>query len=137
MGHVSWPCTTGLVGSSPPSEVQSDAADSANAPKVVSNLNTPAHRQEAARLLSGVDMPRKQGHSATCFTALLELCAIIIGFVDAKAGCRDFPNVGGTVQMFATVVPCISSVGAMRQFSVLFPGVTLEFAEQVSAIGEQ
>jgi len=83
-----------------------------------------------------VDLPGSTGGSDPTYLVLAEICDRLFGLgVDLNSvdACRA---VSGTVQLLATVLPDVSTVGVMHQFAMWFPHVTLEFAEQVGVATE-
>lgn len=94
----------------------------------------PAAAAVAVPWLCTVDLPGRAGQAEATYGVLAELCAraaaagVALDNPDARA------QVAGHVQALSTNVPGLSSVGALWQFSLLFPNINLEFAEQVGAI---
>eukprot|EP00929_Paragymnodinium_shiwhaense_P032343 TRINITY_DN17941_c0_g1_i1.p1 TRINITY_DN17941_c0_g1~~TRINITY_DN17941_c0_g1_i1.p1 ORF type:complete len:930 (-),score=185.06 TRINITY_DN17941_c0_g1_i1:145-2547(-) len=71
------------------------------------------------------------GMRTPCFTALLAVLQTMVSMgaqLEDPASCSQLI---GDVQMLSTTVPCLSTLGALRQFHVRFPGVALCFCEQV------
>lgn len=77
-----------------------------------------------------VELPgRSVGHDLI-FLVLVEASTVIANMsvdLDDPESCKE---VTGSIKMISTQTPCISSVGALWQFKICFPGVRLEFAEQ-------
>lgn len=60
------------------------------------------------------------------FQLLEELCGILV-----PGDCQPttHPEVVGVVSLFTTTTPCMSCIGAVRQFQLLFPEVAIEMTE--------
>lgn len=88
------------------------------------------------RWLLACELPGRRGSSETTCAVLEELCGRICALGVDLRSLEACAMVNGSVQVMSTVVPCISSIGAMWQFAVLFPNATFEFAEQVVGISD-
>jgi len=91
-----------------------------------------ARIEVSARLLTAVELPGRRGRNDSTFAILVELIAAISSLGVDVTSVEQCSNVEGRAQLLSTTVPCISTVGALRQFNMLFPKITLEFTEQVS-----
>jgi len=61
------------------------------------------------------------------FRILSRLCAIL---VPAGGEPRPHPSLVGIVALFTTTSPCMSCIGAIRQFQLLFPEVQVETSDR-------
>jgi hypothetical protein len=89
----------------------------------------PALDQEG---LIAVDLGGRSGKNEPAFIVLSEIHARLNKL--ALNGSESNDSVIGNMQIFSSTLPSISVIGALRQFDVMFPGVTVEFAEQVGSM---
>eukprot|EP00929_Paragymnodinium_shiwhaense_P097515 TRINITY_DN59176_c0_g1_i1.p1 TRINITY_DN59176_c0_g1~~TRINITY_DN59176_c0_g1_i1.p1 ORF type:complete len:937 (+),score=188.64 TRINITY_DN59176_c0_g1_i1:129-2939(+) len=71
------------------------------------------------------------GKRTPCFTALLAVCQTMVSLGAQLEDYKSCATLHGDVQMLSTTVPCLSTVGILRQFQLRFPNVILSFCEQV------
>jgi len=90
----------------------------------------------AQTFLVACTLPGRQGRHETTFAVLEDICSKILDLGVQSRSVEDCAAVTGSVEIFSSVIPCLSSVGAMWQFRTRFPNVTLEFAEQVGSISD-
>jgi len=95
-----------------------------------------AWHEEAARRLLAVDLPGRNGRAEATYLLLEDLAARIFGLGVEPDAAELRAAVHGLAQLLSTEVPSVSSLGTMRQFTTMFPNVTLEFVEQVGAMGD-
>merc|ERR1719210_2953884 len=88
--------------------------------------------EDTKTLLVAADTPGHNGRTDITYLVLVELCARIFDLGVEPRSAESCASVTGSVQIFSTLLPYVSSVGAMQQFTVLFPNVVLEFTEQVN-----
>jgi len=87
-----------------------------------------------------VQLSGRSGRREPIFLVLCQLAARLCEWLGVEAmpleasAAEACAGVAGTVKLLSTLVPCLSCVGALQQFVVLFPNVTLQFVEQVGAI---
>jgi len=93
-------------------------------------------RDEVARRLAAVSLPGRSGRAETTYMALAEVCVRIFTLGVEPGSADSCLAVKGSVQLYSTLLPCVSSIGALHQFTVWFPNVKLEVAEQIGSIGE-
>lgn len=109
--------------------VQTTLRDESGA--VIKESFTPLSAAEvipARENLIGVDLGGRFGKKEPAFKVLDEVHSRLrsLGGPDMK--------VTGLVQILSTQVPSVSTVGALWQFSVRYPGVKLEFLEQMTSL---
>mmetsp|Transcript_47745 Transcript_47745/g.74405 ORF Transcript_47745/g.74405 Transcript_47745/m.74405 type:complete len:340 (+) Transcript_47745:2-1021(+) len=85
-------------------------------------------------LLSGqgivaVDLGGRAGKSEVLFLVLSAIHARLSSFSQDVASA-----ITGHVQLFSSLVPSLSAIGALQQFRVIYKGVTIEFAEKIGTI---
>jgi hypothetical protein len=85
--------------------------------------------------LYGLDMPSRKISNDTVLQLLLEVCSQV-QTAGLSPGDEATSGVTGRVQILSTVLPSLSSVGALYQFKILFPNVELHFVEQVGTVGD-
>jgi len=93
-------------------------------------------REDMARWLVAVDLPGRNGRAETTYMVLSELCTRIFSLGVEPSSVDACKSVGGNVQLLSTVLPCVSSIGALHQFATRFPNIVLEFSEQKIVQGE-
>lgn len=89
--------------------------------------------ETAGQWLHAADLPGRPGRAETTYLALSELCARLSQSTDLSSA-ETRAEVKGAARVLSTLVPGLSSIGALWQFSSLFPNVSLEFAEQVGTV---
>eukprot|EP00927_Polykrikos_kofoidii_P086191 TRINITY_DN958_c0_g1_i1.p1 TRINITY_DN958_c0_g1~~TRINITY_DN958_c0_g1_i1.p1 ORF type:complete len:877 (-),score=149.23 TRINITY_DN958_c0_g1_i1:314-2944(-) len=95
------------------------------------NSYDPGGPEDANLYFYAATLPGRHGRAESTFAVLVESCAIIASMGVDLNSASQCARVSGYIQIIALVVPCISTVGALKQFAVMFPGVALEFGEQV------
>eukprot|EP00928_Gymnodinium_smaydae_P023095 TRINITY_DN1918_c1_g1_i2.p1 TRINITY_DN1918_c1_g1~~TRINITY_DN1918_c1_g1_i2.p1 ORF type:complete len:140 (-),score=9.06 TRINITY_DN1918_c1_g1_i2:180-599(-) len=96
----------------------------------------PSRMEEAARqtggILTHVDVSGSVGSGDSTYLTLAEMCAFVASLgVDLRdeSSCSE---VSGSLQLLTTTIPCLSAVGCLIQFRLLFPKISIEFCELVS-----
>jgi len=82
-----------------------------------------------ASWLVAVDLAGHHGIHETVFQSLLDFCGRLVDLGVTPDTCA---SVHGSLEMLSSVAPCLSSVGALHQFSVIFPGVMVRFIEMLT-----
>merc|ERR1712187_67551 len=84
--------------------------------------------QEAApTMLVAADMHGSNGYTDCTYLVLTQLCSCFCGLGIEMGSAESCACVEGSVQMLSTQVPTVSSIGALRQFTLLFPNIMLQF----------
>lgn len=95
----------------------------------------PTESEGAGNWLLALDMPGRRGHLETTCLVLSETCSRIFALGIDPTSMTSCSTVQGSIQLLSTVVPCLSTIGALWQFTARFPGVSLTFVEQVLQTG--
>merc|ERR1712183_246668 len=80
--------------------------------------------------LLAVPLAGHAGKAETAFQVLTEICTLIYDLGVEASSTQSREDVKGTVWLLTTLIPCLSCISALRQFSILFPNVSLQFVEQ-------
>lgn len=96
---------------------------------------TDSSAEEAKKWLLAIDLPGRRGHQETTCLVLSETCSQIFAQGIDSASMISCSTVQGSIQLLSTVVPCLSTVGALWQFKARFPNVSLTFVEQILQTG--
>ena len=78
-----------------------------------------------------------RGNQSKYFMVMVEVCSAISDMgvdLESPEACA---KVIGSTKLFTIQMPCLSSVGVLWQFKVLFPCIQLEFVEEVRASGNE
>lgn len=68
------------------------------------------------------------------FQILRELCCIFVPGSVAEGCSRPHQSLVGVLILYTSTSPCLSCLGAIRQFQLLFPEIALETSEHADAI---
>lgn len=81
-------------------------------------------------------LPSRPARLECAFVVLSDLCTRIFAMGVDPGSLEARSRVAGSVQMHSNVIPCLSTIGAIHQFNMLFQGVAVYFAEQVTDAGK-
>jgi len=96
---------------------------------------TDSSSEDAGNWLLAIDLPGRRGPQETTCMVLSETCSQIFALGIDPASMMSCSTVQGSIELLSTVVPCLSTVGALWQFKARFPSVSLTFVEQVLQTG--
>jgi len=89
-------------------------------------------------LLTPVELPGRIAQQDNgIFVLLVEVCSVISNMgvnLESPEACE---KVTGSTKIYTIQTPCLSSIGVLWQFKVRFPGILLEFADEVRASGSE
>jgi len=91
--------------------------------------------EDGGKWLLALDMPGRRGAMETTCLVLSETCSRIFALGIDPNSMTSCATVQGSIQLLSTVVPCLSTIGALWQFTARFPSVSLTFVEQVLQTG--
>jgi len=87
--------------------------------------------EDSGKWLLVVDMPGRKRCQESTSLVLSEVCSQISALGIDPASMTSCSTVQGSIQILSTVAPCLSTIGALWQFTARFQTVSLTFVEQV------